>query len=347
MSAFKRTFTLSLIATLICALLVALSMALAQGLPDQEIAFVSASAQDIYVLDTRVGFAANLTHRQGSNFSPIWSPDGQHLAFVSTRDRGRDLYVMNPDGSNLRHLADHVAVYSSSGRALVWSPDGSQLAFASATGNSSDISVVDYDGRNLRRLTHGSYNFAPAWSPDGSRIAFISNQGGTNQIYAMSATGQDVQQMTDGAQILVVPVELAWSPDGQRLAVIDLFPQHGIYVVDVREHRLRQVTDALTVNPNISVDPNLKWSPDSRQIAFNAGRFGGNSDVYLVDVDSGALHDLSNSPSFDALPQWLPDGRQLIFESNRSGIMSLYVLALDNLSVHLLFSNVQEPAWRP
>ena len=55
--------------------------------------------------------------------SPVWSPDGRRIAFVSRRD-GKALYVMNADGSGLRIVARVERLATPA-----WSPDGRRIAF--------------------------------------------------------------------------------------------------------------------------------------------------------------------------------------------------------------------------
>ena len=115
-----------------------------------------------------------LTNSWGS--SPSWSPDGRHIAFVSSRDDGfGDIYVMESDGSNQRRLTNH----SGFDLSPTWSPDGRHIAFASLRDDNFDIYVMELDGTNLRRLTNDpADDLSPTWSPDGRHIAFASGSGG-------------------------------------------------------------------------------------------------------------------------------------------------------------------------
>ena len=80
-----------------------------------------------------------LTDNKALDAYPAWSPDGTEIAFISDRPKpGLHLYIMDPDGSNVRGLVPSVGL---SRHAPVWSPDGSRIAFV----------AVEYDDLNSRR----------------------------------------------------------------------------------------------------------------------------------------------------------------------------------------------------
>ena len=59
--------------------------------------------------------------------TPVWSPDGRRIAFLSRRDGNKALYVMNADGSGQRRLTRD----ASNSATPAWSPDGRTIAFES------------------------------------------------------------------------------------------------------------------------------------------------------------------------------------------------------------------------
>jgi Tol biopolymer transport system component len=146
---------------------------------------------------------------------PVWSPDGQHLAFELTSANATNLIISDARGQNRAQVTQGNAY---DGQAS-FSPDGSRLVFAGQRGGQWDIYMVDANGQNLTRLTSDSaQDWQPAWSPDGGRIAFASNRSGVSEIYVMSATenGEPVQltNFPSGAE------QPAWSADGNWLAFV-------------------------------------------------------------------------------------------------------------------------------
>jgi TolB protein len=69
------------------------------------------------------------------DYRPQWSPDGKWLAFTSNRDGNYEIYLMRPDGTELRNLTQHPALDDHA----AWFPDGSGLAFVSTRDGGFDV----------------------------------------------------------------------------------------------------------------------------------------------------------------------------------------------------------------
>jgi Tol biopolymer transport system component len=136
---------------------------------------------DIAVIRTDGTGYRNLTRSPDANeWGPIWSPDGRRIVYSSDENGVPQLFVMDANGSNVRHLSDTWGEYPA------WSPDGSRIAFASSMGGTTpfgdpdhDVFVIDADGSDESNLTTApdSNEGYPTWSPDGEWIAFESTLG--------------------------------------------------------------------------------------------------------------------------------------------------------------------------
>lgn len=123
---------------------------------------------DIYVMNADGSAVRRLTTtRPGrTTESPAWSPDGERLLVVSTRDgesmlTGWQLYVMRPDGTSMQQLT-HDTVRFAFGHPR-WSPDGSSFVFHSNRDGAKNVVsevelyVIGADGKNLRRITRNEF----------------------------------------------------------------------------------------------------------------------------------------------------------------------------------------------
>lgn len=80
---------------------------------------------DLYSLSLETGESKQLTSGGHRNLHPAWSPNGEHIAFVSDREGNMELYIMNANGSGIIRLTDSV---EDEGHPS-WSPDGNQIVF--------------------------------------------------------------------------------------------------------------------------------------------------------------------------------------------------------------------------
>lgn len=132
----------------------------------------------------------------GANTEPAWSPDGQKILFLSTRDGNHDIYLMDADGSNQINLTQ--TPFEEFG--FSWAPNGKEIAYSANIDGDSDVWIMDSVGNNKLNLTqaYNSSNEAyPSWSSDGSKLAFSLYRDGDQQIYTMNKDGSDIKVVTD------------------------------------------------------------------------------------------------------------------------------------------------------
>src|SRR5205085_12506468 len=83
----------------------------------------------------------------------------------------------------------------------------------------------------------------------------------------------------------------------------------SLLLIDVLHGGVAKIIDVKTQQPFAP-----SWSPDGRSVAF-AGNSGGHFDVFVLDVASGEVKNLTNDVRFDGGPVFTPDGKSLIFSS--------------------------------
>ena len=244
--------------------------------------------------------------------APVWSPDRTRIAYVNEIDFNLDIYVMNADGSNQVRLTQNDAT----DYVPTWSPDGSKIAFASARDGETEIFVMNADGSNQVQLTQNNVvDVSPTWSPDGTKIAFVSTRDGDWEIYVMNADGSNQVNLTQNDVNDGFPT---WSPDGTKIAIHE---GGNITVMNA------DGTGRVQLNQDRSYGfP--RWSPDGTKFLFG-GRYGGDYEVLVMDVDGSNLTNLSQNSAFDADPVWSPDGTKIAFMSVRDGNAEIYVMNAD------------------
>ncbi len=181
----------------------------------------NSDTNDIHIINSDGSNHEILTHI-GDNSYPVWSPDGSLIAFSSNRDGFTGIYLMKPDGSELKLLTEQNASFT----CPRWSPDGQYLVYVSCEFEGSQIFTVDIDGKNQKQLTTTvspvwydkgfprDGNESPVWSPDGNKLAYISWQNGNPDIYVMNSDGSNKRQITHSDKRDEMP---CWSPLGDYI----------------------------------------------------------------------------------------------------------------------------------
>lgn len=122
--------------------------------------------EDVYRYTLATGENLRLTDSEWDDIRAVWSMDGTTLLYIYDENDALlqgvvNLYLMNPDGSDKRPVADTVF-----NGGAVWSPDGTQIAMMSNEAGNWHIYVMNADGTNKRRITDGEKDaLYPVWRP--------------------------------------------------------------------------------------------------------------------------------------------------------------------------------------
>jgi TolB protein len=134
--------------------------------------------------------------RYADNLSPTYSPDGNRIAFVSTRAGPPQVYAMAADGTDQELLVPFDFGISGSSNGPEWSPDGASVAFHRDVDRRPQIFVMDVASRRARQLTSSGRNTDPTWAPDGRHIAFVSDRSGRRQLWIIDTETGRVRQLS-------------------------------------------------------------------------------------------------------------------------------------------------------
>ncbi len=136
---------------------------------DRHLAFVYDN--DIWLAGRDGGTARRLTTAEGQEIRPVFSPDGEWLAFSANYDGNLDVYVMPAEGGSVRRLTWH----GDNDVVRGWTPDSRQVLFQSPrsvhTRRYRHLYTVDLEGGAPQRLPVPT-GFKADLSPDGTRIAY-------------------------------------------------------------------------------------------------------------------------------------------------------------------------------
>ena len=137
----------------------------------------------------------------GADSDPVWSADGDAIAFVRDDLGNNDIYLVKPgDGEDWRGqiIEERWLKSDQEEHSPAWAPDGDTLAFVSTRDGNPEIYTanVNDDSQPLRLTINESSETGPVWSPDGENIAFVSDLFGQTEILVMDADGTNQRRLT-------------------------------------------------------------------------------------------------------------------------------------------------------
>ena len=196
-----------------------------------------------------------------------------------------DIYVAEPDGSNLKKMTNTPGYDA---EATV-SPVGDKIVFTSTRTGDPEIYTMNLDGSNQTQLTHEKgYDGGPFFSLDGTKIVFRASRPKTEKEF------EDYNDLVQNGLVRPTALEL--------------------YVMDADGSNIKQVTNF----GSASFAP--FFFPDAKRIIFSSNLNSENPrnfDLYMINVDGTGLEQITFFESFDGFPMFTRDGKKLIFASNR------------------------------
>ena len=275
-------------------------------------------------------------------FVGIRGVSSTEIAFVSDRNKSKEIYVMNADGSDERAATANRSINNFPN----WSPDGDAILYTSYRYLRRPFLFLSsrgkgQPGRLLSRLGDARAQYRGVFAPDHERLALVMSDGEVSQIYTVGLDGRNLRRLTSGRAIDVSP---SFSPDGKRLAFVsDRTGAPQVYIMDIDGGNVRRLTYDGSYNTNPS------WSPDGLWIAYET-RVNGQFDLWLIDPEGVTNVPLETNPRSDEGPSWAPNSRMLVFSSTRRGNADLYVVDRDGSNLRRITAGVgnnTSPAWGP
>jgi TolB protein len=268
------------------------------------------------------------------------------IAFVSNRSGNKEIWGMDYDGEG-QHQLTQIHTISLTPR---WSPDATRIAFTcyAQPGSSSVLTaqICVYSTLTSKLISWPRFkgtNSSPAWSPDGGQLMFMSSMFGNPELFITDASGQRPKRLTYSNGANTSP---SWNPKtGQQVAFVSDrggIPQLYTMNADGSSQSKVEMPDMGYV-----IDP--AWSPNGQLLAFSWRRPNGNYDIYVMEIVTRQLVELTRDVGRNERPSWAPDGRHLVFESTRTGTRQIWSMLADGSQARQLTKQGQNesPNWSP
>jgi dipeptidyl aminopeptidase/acylaminoacyl peptidase len=289
---------------------------------------------DIWLVPSAGGEIRQLTSSPGADLNPRWSPEGNRIAFVSTRNGTPQVFAIDLAGGEGRQVTN----LSTGASGVVWSPTGKEMAFLSPVFpdcpddacNKKKNEALGSSQVKARIYDHLLYRHWNTWS-DGRRSHLLVIPAGGGGAVDVTPGDYDTPPIALGGG-----QDYAFSPDGEEICFVrntdpefelSLGTNNDLFLTPRRGGAIRKITE------NRANDNQPVYSPDGRYIAYRAmkrPRF--EADRYrlmLFDRTSQATEALTESLDYSVGEVvWAPDGAALYFTAEEKGRTALFRMSL-------------------
>lgn len=264
------------------------------------------------------GAAMPITYGEHFDLYVSLTPDGKILN-APVISGHRDIWIMNPDGTNPRQLTTNAGVNMQPEA----SKDGRYIVFSSNRANKGAYNLwrMNMDGSNPVQLTHGSGEGQPVCSPDGRWVVYSQGEPNTTAwkktLWKVSIDGGESAQLNDKPSS-----GPAISPDGTLIAcwyapdppTQDPPPVMKIALIPIAGGPPIKILDATRTYP-----VRVRWSPDGQAVDYVKGR-GGVSNIWSQPISGDPVKQITQFTSeriggFD----WSRDGTLLCSRAHNVG----------------------------
>ena len=235
-----------------------------------------------------------------------FSPDGQTIAFVSTRSGSKNIWVKRAaSGEAIQITKDEFANENP-----IWSPSGDEIAFFSIRGNHPGIWRTPVFGGTPTQITtlqDGDVRLR-RWSKDGTKIYYELKQN----LFALEVRSGKTAKLTNLDQANPNADSLNISPDEQHVAYISTTQdgRSSVWVAPVTGGSPQQIAGDAGYNRN------TVWHPDSKRIFYSAN-VDGIYQIFLANVDGRKSAQVTNSDVNSFVLDVSPDGARILYGSTK------------------------------
>jgi dipeptidyl aminopeptidase/acylaminoacyl peptidase len=258
-----------------------------------------------------------LTKGDKNNSNPKWSPDNQHIAFVSAREGKTNLYIMPISGGEAEKITDAKGGVGD----FAWADDGHKIAFLSMD-VASDKEEKDKKGKS-------DWYYMDA-NPKQNRLMVL-------WIHQKDSTGKYLQKLMTKENVSINSFD--WNSNSKTIAYsygkttkANDMSNCDLSIVDITTGEVKSIANT-TAN-----ESNPKFSPDGKHLAYVASElvndWAGPKHVQIFSLSDGKSWRLKASPDEDgSIVGWTPDNKNVLLFEAKKTLTGIYLLSADGKSI--------------
>ena len=258
-----------------------------------------------------------LTNNDVNESNPVWSPDGQKMAFSSSTEQGSEIFVYWIKTGKVARLSQ----LENSPSRVSWSPDGKWLAFSMKV-PSKELSLVSPPKKPKGANWADPPKITTRFKHESDGSGYISP--GFNHLFVIPAEGGTPRQITKGD--LNHRGTPQWSSDGGHLLISSNLKKDWEY--DFRNTEIYKISvesgEVKTLTNRNGPDRDFAISPDGQQIAYvgfdDKMQTYQVSRLYVMDIDGSNKKEVkTNLDRSISSPIWEASGRGIYFMYDDKG----------------------------
>ncbi len=254
----------------------------------------------------------------GPGIRPDWSPVDDRIIYQHLGE----VFIVQPDGSNLRRIAD-----TDGGLLLGWSPDGTQYALSKSSERYVEeyetlwdifsIFIRDINGEDVREIVLGYHDYGVGnWGPLG--ITVYSVQGWTPRMSertsAFISNPESESRIHGSGKSCSSPVD--WTLDGRYAC-----SWYGNFVGEYTGwiYAKNENGESIRVADGLLSLSGLAWSPDGKSLAFDLELSDGTRELFIAEGEGlKTVRQITFDGQWNSRPEWSPAGDAIVYQ-HRTG----------------------------
>jgi Tol biopolymer transport system component len=274
-----------------------------------------------------------------------WSPDGKKIAFFRPGKGSRPatrfgVFDVETGKETVLATLNELEVYSAR-----WSPDGRTIGFSEGNVNRNSaqwrLRQIDVTTGRVSPLGPDRRGYALgglAWSGNGRHLFYIQTDSIMGDIAGSESRVFDLDRSSNRVRSVLWEDGLAAiNASAGEVSRCDVLSRGRlVFAKRLRRQNLREVplggraraTGPRLLTEGSSIDRQPTYSPDGKRVLFSSNR-SGNLDLWMMDLGTGALRQVTDDRAQDWDPSFTPDGKHILWDSDRTGHLEVWIANLD------------------